>query len=417
MMNDKLEWTQRLGDAFLADEAGVMRTVQGLRQRAQQAGNLQSTEQQRVYVQERHIIIEPAQPQYVYVPVYNPTVIYGTWWAPAYVPWYWYPPAIWGYPPAPAWWGYRAGYYWGSGWAVHTSYWGWARPNWATNNVNVNININNNYWASRPQYRDRYPNGTGTWQHVPEHRKGVAYRDAATYNRYRPTNQQAVQTREGYRGNTTRAPTVQSGGTGAAMMQPGSTGAPTNRATQGAAAQPATGQANQGYGQANARRGTAGGTPQGSGAALMQPNAGSTGAPDQGARGARDRTARSAQGGSPPQAQAQTWPAQTFQTQPRPQVQMESNRGQASRQQMNVAPAQGAGQQVNQQQFDANRARQQNWQQNQNWQNSQGQGNRSQGNPQPDANRGQAGRQQGNAAHGEKHQGNPADGGQQGKSR
>ena len=53
MMNDKLEWTQRLGDAFLADEAGVMRTVQMLRQRAQQAGNLQSNEQQRVYVQDQ----------------------------------------------------------------------------------------------------------------------------------------------------------------------------------------------------------------------------------------------------------------------------------------------------------------------------------------------------------------------------
>ena len=63
MMNDKLEWTQRLGDAFLADEAGVMRTVQSLRQRAVQAGNLNSNEQQRVVVQEKNIVIEPAQPQ------------------------------------------------------------------------------------------------------------------------------------------------------------------------------------------------------------------------------------------------------------------------------------------------------------------------------------------------------------------
>jgi hypothetical protein len=97
MMNDHLEWTQRLGDAFLSDEAGVMRTVQMLRQRAQQVGNLQSNEQQRVSVQDRYIVIEPAQPQYVYVPVYNPTIIYGPWWAPAYRPWYWYPPPIWGY--------------------------------------------------------------------------------------------------------------------------------------------------------------------------------------------------------------------------------------------------------------------------------------------------------------------------------
>src|SRR5438552_3664244 len=76
MMNDKLEWTQQLGDAFLANEAQVMGTVQSLRARAQAAGNLQNTPQQKVIVQERTIIIEPAQPQVVYVPVYNPTVIY-----------------------------------------------------------------------------------------------------------------------------------------------------------------------------------------------------------------------------------------------------------------------------------------------------------------------------------------------------
>src|SRR5450631_1226600 len=58
MMNDKLDWTQRLGDAFLGNEAAVMQTVQGLRFRAQQAGNLQSTEQQRVVVQEKYIVIE-----------------------------------------------------------------------------------------------------------------------------------------------------------------------------------------------------------------------------------------------------------------------------------------------------------------------------------------------------------------------
>jgi hypothetical protein len=232
MMNDKLEWTQRLGDAFLADEAGVMRTVQGLRQRAQQAA-ICSRPSNRGFTYKSGTSSSSRRSRNTYTfPFTTRRSSTGHGGRRRYVPWYWYPPAIWGYPPAPAWWGYRAGYYWGSGWAVHTSYWGWARPNWATNNVNVNINVNNNYWASRPQYRDRYPNGTGTWQHVPEHRKGVAYRDAATYNRYRPTNQQAVQTREGYRGNTTRAPTVQSGGTGAAMMQPGSTGAPTNRATQ-----------------------------------------------------------------------------------------------------------------------------------------------------------------------------------------
>ncbi len=43
-------------------------------------------------VQEKTIVIEPASPQVVYVPAYNPTVVYGTWWYPAYPPYYYYPP-------------------------------------------------------------------------------------------------------------------------------------------------------------------------------------------------------------------------------------------------------------------------------------------------------------------------------------
>src|SRR6202171_1756049 len=98
MMNDKLDWTQRLGDAFLANQQQVMDTVQALRSRAQAAGNLQNTPQQTVMDQGGFIDIEPAQPEYVYVPVYDPRVIYGPWSDPVYQPDYWYPPSIYGYP-------------------------------------------------------------------------------------------------------------------------------------------------------------------------------------------------------------------------------------------------------------------------------------------------------------------------------
>ena len=91
MMNEKLDWMQRLGDAFLVDQQRVMDTVQALRARAQAQGNLQSTPQQSVLTQDRVIIIEPVQPEYVYVPYYNPQVVYGPWWAPAYEPWFWNP--------------------------------------------------------------------------------------------------------------------------------------------------------------------------------------------------------------------------------------------------------------------------------------------------------------------------------------
>ncbi|HUO76213.1 MAG TPA: DUF3300 domain-containing protein, partial [Thermodesulfovibrionales bacterium] len=77
MMSEKLDWTQKLGDAFLAQEKDVMDTVQVLRRKAEAAGNLNTTQEQKVIVEKETIIIEPANPQVVYVPTYNPTVVYG----------------------------------------------------------------------------------------------------------------------------------------------------------------------------------------------------------------------------------------------------------------------------------------------------------------------------------------------------
>ena len=92
MMSEKLEWTEKLGDAFLAQEREVMDTIQRLRAKAQAAGYLNTTSEQRVTGEEGSIEIEPANPQMVYVPVYEPTVVYGPWWYPDYPPFYYYPP-------------------------------------------------------------------------------------------------------------------------------------------------------------------------------------------------------------------------------------------------------------------------------------------------------------------------------------
>src|SRR3990170_5995333 len=92
MMDGNLDWTQRLGGAFLAQQPDVMAAIQMLRAKAYAAGYLQSTSQQIVIAEPQVIRIEPATPQIVYVPVYNPTVVYGPWWYPAYPPYYWYPP-------------------------------------------------------------------------------------------------------------------------------------------------------------------------------------------------------------------------------------------------------------------------------------------------------------------------------------
>ncbi len=109
-MNDKLDWTQKLGDAFLAQEKDVLAAVQRLRNKAQQSGNLKTTEQQKVIVEpattaapgvQTVVRIEPADPQVIYVPAYNPAVVYGSWGYPSYPPYYWPPyPA---YYPAPRW--------------------------------------------------------------------------------------------------------------------------------------------------------------------------------------------------------------------------------------------------------------------------------------------------------------------------
>ena len=97
MMSEKLDWTQRVGDAFLAQEQDVMATIQDLRAKAYEAGNLRTTQQQSVKREANVIVVEPANPRVVYVPVYNPMVVYGPWWYPAYPPY-----VVYAYPPPPA---------------------------------------------------------------------------------------------------------------------------------------------------------------------------------------------------------------------------------------------------------------------------------------------------------------------------
>ena len=99
MMSEKLDLTQRLGDAFLAQQKDVMDAVQRLRAKAQAQGNLQTTKEQTVIVEQPEaqttvIKIEPADPQVVYVPSYNPTVVYGAWPYPAYPPYAYYPARV-----------------------------------------------------------------------------------------------------------------------------------------------------------------------------------------------------------------------------------------------------------------------------------------------------------------------------------
>ena len=107
MMDDRLDWMQKLGDAFLAQQYEVMDSVQRLRRQAEEAGTLQSSPQQTVTTQDQTITVEPANPNVVYVPVYDPTVVYGAWPYPDYPPCYFPPPGfVFGPPVWPGfWWG------------------------------------------------------------------------------------------------------------------------------------------------------------------------------------------------------------------------------------------------------------------------------------------------------------------------
>jgi hypothetical protein len=199
MMSERIDWTQSLGDAFLAQEADVMDSVQRLRAKAYAAGNLHSNQQLAVSRQGAIIVIEPANPQVVYVPAYNPVVVYGRWWYPAYPPVVIYP-----YPPGAV---IATGIiFFGVGIAV-ASAWnhGWGHWDWGHRNVYVNVNrtVNINRTTTVINTRDMR---TTTWQHSPEHRKGVAYRDPGTREKYAPANRQAVETRRDYRGRDQSQP-------------------------------------------------------------------------------------------------------------------------------------------------------------------------------------------------------------------
>ncbi len=77
MMDRNLSWTSSLGDAYVNGQQNVLDAVQVMRQRAQQAGNLKSTQQETVTTQGQTIVIEPTDPEVVYVPEYDPWVVYG----------------------------------------------------------------------------------------------------------------------------------------------------------------------------------------------------------------------------------------------------------------------------------------------------------------------------------------------------
>ena len=219
LMNEKLDWLQKLGDAFLGQQQDTLAAIQRLRGRAQAEGQLKSTPEQNVTVEPAAspatsgsttvvqaaptvIKIEPTNPEVIYVPSYNPAVVYGAW-PPAYPPYSPYPYGA-----------FAAGAFsFMAGVAVGGALWG--NADWNNGDININnqrvnnfSNNVNNRQEARNRVEQRSQNRTAgaggadgsRWQHNPEHRKGAQYRDSATQQRFDRAGPANAQSREAFRG-------------------------------------------------------------------------------------------------------------------------------------------------------------------------------------------------------------------------
>src|SRR5258705_3068340 len=182
-MAGNVQWTDDLGNAFLAQQSDVMGAVQRMRAKAQGTGNLKTGAQQVVETQtvpsgQQVIKIEQANPEVVYVPSYDPTVVYG----PAPVEYPYYPYTYPGYVPGTA-------LMWGAGIALGAAAWGswgghWGNCDW--NGGNVNINNNNNFNKNNNFNRNvnRGQGGESNWQHNPQHPRKSPFGDRGTANKF-----------------------------------------------------------------------------------------------------------------------------------------------------------------------------------------------------------------------------------------
>ncbi|MBR2819987.1 MAG: DUF3300 domain-containing protein [Reyranella sp.] len=210
MMSNQLDWTQKVGDAMIGQQKEVAASVQRLRARAEAAGNLKSTPQQKVTKQTSDgasaIVIEPANPEVVYVPYYNPAWAYGAWPYPAYPPPYYPPPPNYGQ-------ALMTGMMFGLGVAAGSAmfggwHWGWSGGAWGNSYTTVNVNKATNISVNN---FDANKYGDGRWNFDPAHRGGVPYRTPGEREKYgqrwpNATERQQFRGQLDNRGNFTTRP-------------------------------------------------------------------------------------------------------------------------------------------------------------------------------------------------------------------
>jgi hypothetical protein len=174
-MSDDIDWTQRLGDAFLGQEAQVMTSIQTLRNKAYASGNLDKQQHIKVVREEKTIIIESASPQVVYLPYYDPQIVYGPWWWRSYPPVYWHVPV--GY-------AVHRGFSWGVGIQIAPGFY-FSSFHWPRRQIVVIDH--HHHWRDPYYYRSHqivHHKKSHHWRHNPHHRRGVSYQAG-----YQPTRE------------------------------------------------------------------------------------------------------------------------------------------------------------------------------------------------------------------------------------
>lgn len=186
LLNRDIQWTTDLGNAYLAQQNEVMAAVQRMRARAQQNGRLATTPQETVTTQTQNgqsaIVIEPANPQVIYVPTYNPEYIWGPPVWGVYPP-LWYPAIGFGFGFGPG--IYLTGFFpgWGVGWGGWGVGWGWG-CGWFSGGLYVN-NFFLNHYGFHGYFHDGFQHdGRVGWEHDPYHRAGIRYANANVAARY-----------------------------------------------------------------------------------------------------------------------------------------------------------------------------------------------------------------------------------------
>jgi hypothetical protein len=173
LMSERLEETTNLGNAFLAQESDVMGAIQDLRRRAYQEGNLSSNDKQKViFKSDGTIVIEPVDPQIVYMPYYDTRYVYGLWLYPDYPPWYWGPAGVAVGTGFYFWPDFYVGFGFGFGY--------WSYFDWPRRTIIIDVHRRPRFFRHDYDWNSH----RGSWHHEPHHRRGVVYRDRITAEKF-----------------------------------------------------------------------------------------------------------------------------------------------------------------------------------------------------------------------------------------